>query len=603
LKKADPAKTDLYVGMKAQKSELLQKDLKPYQSLLFATHGYFGKDLPGIQEPVLILTLVDQPKDQNGFLRLSEVMGLKLNCDVAALTACQTGLGRVISGEGTMGMGRAFQYAGAKSVIMSLWSVSETASVNLVESFFGHLKEGKNKLEALRLARDEIRKAGYDHPFYWAPFILVGEVGDASIVHTSGTTRPGLVVGPEPRADVPATRQDQSEQFYSVVFNETDGAISVKVTRGNEMIATRNISWNKSEVDRKVRIFLEPLQNVGILNDSLKAFQTDVGKALYAELLSPVLDKVPRGVNLIIAPHLPALAALPFEALVVEGTPRLEESEGRTRVSGLTYLGDLYQIGYARPAWLGQASTRCPPPRDKGERILVLADPVFEPDDPRVAEEGKRKRQRLLDLTPEKLMGEHADGIVLSRLARTGSFADSLRTLFPDQADVRTGLAASKKTLTETDLCQYSTIVVATQGYFGDAFVGIKEPMLMLSRLDQSGISTDRILRASEVSRLRVRSALVVLLACQTGVGPVLPGGGVASMGNAFLEAGAGSVLVSLWPLMENSSVMLVENFFKHIKEGKSKLEALRLARDELRKAGYDHPFYWSPFILVGDVD
>ena len=176
LKKADPAKTDLYEGLTAQKAVLLQKDLRPYHSLLFATHGYFGKDLPGIQEPVLILTLVDQPKDQDGFLRMTEVMGLRLNCDVAALTACQTGLGRHISGEGTMGMGRAFQYAGAKSVLMSLWSVAEKSSVEMVESFFKHLKEGKSKLEALKLARDEIRKAGYDHPFFWAPFILVGEV-------------------------------------------------------------------------------------------------------------------------------------------------------------------------------------------------------------------------------------------------------------------------------------------------------------------------------------------------------------------------------------------------------------------------------------------
>jgi CHAT domain-containing protein len=60
--------------------------------MVFATHGYFGKDLPGIQEPVLILTLVDQPKGQDGFLRMSEVMGLKMNADVVALTACQTGL-------------------------------------------------------------------------------------------------------------------------------------------------------------------------------------------------------------------------------------------------------------------------------------------------------------------------------------------------------------------------------------------------------------------------------------------------------------------------------------------------------------------------------
>jgi CHAT domain-containing protein len=59
---------------------------------------------------------------------------------------------------------------------MSLWSVAESSSVNLMESFFVHVKEGNNKLEALKLAREEIRKAGYDHPFFWAPFILVGEV-------------------------------------------------------------------------------------------------------------------------------------------------------------------------------------------------------------------------------------------------------------------------------------------------------------------------------------------------------------------------------------------------------------------------------------------
>jgi len=72
-------------------------------------------------------------------------------------------------------MGRAFQYAGAKSVLISLWSVSETSSVNLVESFFKHVNEGKNKLEALRIARDDIRKAGYDHPFFWAPLFWWGQ--------------------------------------------------------------------------------------------------------------------------------------------------------------------------------------------------------------------------------------------------------------------------------------------------------------------------------------------------------------------------------------------------------------------------------------------
>jgi CHAT domain-containing protein len=102
-------------------------------------------------------------------------MGLKMSASVVTLVACQTGLGRRVSGEGTMGIGRAFQYAGARSVLMSMWSVAESSSIQLVRAFFKHLASEKGKPEALRLARQEVRNSGYDHPFFWAPFILTGE--------------------------------------------------------------------------------------------------------------------------------------------------------------------------------------------------------------------------------------------------------------------------------------------------------------------------------------------------------------------------------------------------------------------------------------------
>ena len=176
LKKLNPDKTILFTGMQARKSILFDKPLTDYGSIVFATHGYFGDDIPGIREPILAMTLVDQPKDQDGFVRMTEVMGMKLNADVVALTTCQTGLGNNLAGEGVMSMGKAFQYAGAKSILMSLWSVSESGSVLLVEKFFEHLKEGKNKLDALKAAREDVRNGGYKHPFYWASFILIGEV-------------------------------------------------------------------------------------------------------------------------------------------------------------------------------------------------------------------------------------------------------------------------------------------------------------------------------------------------------------------------------------------------------------------------------------------
>ena len=93
LKESDPLRTDLFEGIRARKALLLTRELSPYKSVVFGTHGYFGKDIPGLKEPVLVLTLVDQSEGDDGFLRMSEVMGLKLNADMVALTACQSGLG------------------------------------------------------------------------------------------------------------------------------------------------------------------------------------------------------------------------------------------------------------------------------------------------------------------------------------------------------------------------------------------------------------------------------------------------------------------------------------------------------------------------------
>jgi CHAT domain-containing protein len=106
---------------------------------------------------------------------MSDIMTLKMNADIVALTACQTALGKELSGEGVMSMGRAFQYAGAKSVLMTLWKVQEKSAVTLSENFFKYRKEGKTKLEALQAARDDIRNEGYKHPYFWSAFILVGE--------------------------------------------------------------------------------------------------------------------------------------------------------------------------------------------------------------------------------------------------------------------------------------------------------------------------------------------------------------------------------------------------------------------------------------------
>jgi CHAT domain-containing protein len=176
LKEIFNNRLDSYIGLEATKVNLIDKlgpRLKDYRNIIFATHGYFGTKLHNVLEPVLILTLV--PEGTDGFLRISDVLNMNLNADMVALTACQSGMGKSVSGEGVMGLGRAFQYAGSKTVFMSLWNVSEKPSVMLVESLFRRLKEGHRKPVAMKMARDDVRKQGYDHPYFWAGFVLNGD--------------------------------------------------------------------------------------------------------------------------------------------------------------------------------------------------------------------------------------------------------------------------------------------------------------------------------------------------------------------------------------------------------------------------------------------
>ena len=164
--------TDFHCTKKAF-LDTVSKHPGQYGSVVFGTHGFAANDLPGIMEPALALSMV--PEGTDGFLTMTEIAGLKMNAEVAALTACKTGLGTRLEGEGIMSLGRSFQIAGARSVIMSLWSVAEQPSTLLMYEFFKGLRQGLGKNEAWIRSRAELRKQGFEHPFFWAPFILVGE--------------------------------------------------------------------------------------------------------------------------------------------------------------------------------------------------------------------------------------------------------------------------------------------------------------------------------------------------------------------------------------------------------------------------------------------
>jgi CHAT domain-containing protein len=102
---------------------------------------------------------------------------MHLDADLVTLSACDTALGKEMGGEGLVGLTRAFQYAGARSVLASLWGVADYSTAGFMKRFYGYLHDGKSKDEALRAAQiDQIRKkGGSSHPFFWAAFELNGD--------------------------------------------------------------------------------------------------------------------------------------------------------------------------------------------------------------------------------------------------------------------------------------------------------------------------------------------------------------------------------------------------------------------------------------------
>jgi CHAT domain-containing protein/Tfp pilus assembly protein PilF len=140
--------------------------------LHFAAHGLLDEDHPDLSG--LQLTHAGDSAE-DGLLQVREIFNLQLRADLVVLSACQSGLGKEVSGEGLIGMTRAFLYAGASSVVVSLWQVDDVSTADLMVGFYSHLKAGLDRSEALRHAKLElIDRSRYSHPYFWAPFVLVG---------------------------------------------------------------------------------------------------------------------------------------------------------------------------------------------------------------------------------------------------------------------------------------------------------------------------------------------------------------------------------------------------------------------------------------------
>src|SRR5262249_36869899 len=152
-------------------------ELSDYRFVHFATHGILDTVHPELTG--LVWSLVDRKgRNLEGFVPAMEVLSLRLSADLVVLSACRTALGKEIRGEGLVGLPRAFLYAGAPRVVASLWRVDDAATAELMKRFYQGML-GPKKLRpaaALREAQLAVaRQKRWEHPYYWAGFVLQGE--------------------------------------------------------------------------------------------------------------------------------------------------------------------------------------------------------------------------------------------------------------------------------------------------------------------------------------------------------------------------------------------------------------------------------------------
>lgn len=167
--------TQTYLGSQATESLFKKADLARYNYLHLAAHGVLLSGSGKFQQQPAIVFSLYGDKDNDGFLQLGEVFGLQLNADLVVLSSCLTpGTTRVSQSTGLMGLARAFLFAGTDSIVLSMWQVSDDSTGKFFVDVYRNL-ESKSKAEALRTAKlTMLNNSETSHPYYWAPFILVG---------------------------------------------------------------------------------------------------------------------------------------------------------------------------------------------------------------------------------------------------------------------------------------------------------------------------------------------------------------------------------------------------------------------------------------------
>ena len=331
-------------------------------------------------------------------------------------------------------------------------------------------------------------------------------------------------------------------------------------------------------------------------SENLAAFVA-ASNALYKAAVEPALSVVGDKRVLVVADG--ALNYIPFEALV-------KTTDGADYAS-LSYLVKTNEIVYA-PSASVVAAIRQQGSKASGKNLLLVADPIFSANDPRLKGIGAAQpvgEARGLGLGLEAAINDVVDqpaqagGLQLARLVGTRAEAEEIAKIARTgggQPDLWIDLNASEDNVRNRDMTNYKVVHIATHG-----LLDAQRPQFTGVVLSLVGNKTaDGFLRTDEIFNLRMNPSLVMLSACETGLGKEKRGEGVIGLTRAFMYAGAPTVGVSLWSVADKSTAELMTDFYRRFLS--SDKPAARIERDAGRAARNDLSKEIQRAVLLGPV-
>lgn len=321
-------------------------------------------------------------------------------------------------------------------------------------------------------------------------------------------------------------------------------------------------------------------------SESEIARQIVMGEKLYEILLRPAIGQMQKRSKLIIVLDA-ALYYLPFETLLTDDGSSSKKDGQQPKFQQLPYLVKDYTVTY-----VPSASVLVALEKDQNARLRENSSqaPLLAFGDPSPMPNGF---DRLLHSAEE-----------------VQKIAEIVGVTMPSDA-VNLQEKATKKRLREIDLSHYGMLHFATHAVLSEPGQLITQPSLVLSSAGTDN-PHDSFLQMGEIFNLRLNAQLVVLSACHTGRGKSYRGEGFVGLTRAFMYAGTSSLVASLWRVSDESTSRFMEFFYRNLKEGRPKAEALRLAKIELMQTlvwndqsqdefpKFQSPYFWAPFILMG---